>query len=268
MIVATPVLGDAVRIRGRVQDATGRPITSGEVTVRANNAVVVDRAPLPGGLLDIRFTTDERVVTLIVKSQGFETREATLDVQSNLELKPIRLQRSPGLRVGPIVHYRAPGQLNDTLDVTIQSEYPERDALITTLKLAATRRRKTECLDLVTPAVKFAIPGVVRAGKGEGAAVELVVTDGASGESATLSAQGAYEVLPCRQRRFIMEIHYVLSLKPGAQGKLRLVLPSVSEKAGDKPKALELEQWDDVALVVVEHGGRETKGSEWLKLRK
>src|SRR5206468_3530190 len=114
------------------------------------------------------------------------------------------------------------------------------------------------CFDLATPAITFELPNAFVSSKKPGI-VELAVKTPGSDTGDALSASGNFEVLPCRQRRFVLSVNYELALKANQAAKLRLVLPAVKEAAHAPERALEIETWEDVALDVIERDETTTR---------
>src|SRR5262245_5107520 len=188
LAMANSAWAEELRISGQVENIGGRPVLDGSVVARSGVTVLAKEA-IVAGRFSLRLKFTGAALSLNIVAPGFEPRAITVDVGgANLRLKPIKLKEVPGVSVGPMVHHRAPGVVQETLDVVLKNEHSTKEAHITSVSLAGTRRKLTDCLDLGTTGVMFELPKVFEANAKDGV-VELKVQEG-TGVAQRLSAQG------------------------------------------------------------------------------
>ncbi len=249
--VAAGTAGHAapVRVLGRITDSGSAVIPAATVMVTAlGKKLTVVPEPVVDGKVDLTVQAEGPSLTCVIGAKGFEARRLTVEVKgASVDLGTIQLERVRALKVHePLARQAADGE-SERVELSVHNE-SAKTITIRTLRVQATRRRKTDCLDLKSLELAFTLAPTLLA---------MVPRDADGATDVAMKVKHAeLKELKCGQAVLDVSLDYDFPLKPDDWKKLVVVLPKLPLRDGGAPALLALESWDVLVVTLTDGEGR------------
>jgi hypothetical protein len=240
----------ASTVVGIVKSADGKPIPYATVDVYdgpTRLTTVPEPVTLAGRFSIGLGSFSGSHVSCIISAKGYLPRRLTVEMGRShvADAREVTLERLRTLVAGPVSATAQPNG-STAIDVFFRDEAPQ-PVEVFGVRLRATARRKTNCLDL-RPSLIVNVTETFRPSVVDGPAGAANLVTPADGWTESVGVTGRIERLPCDQGYVDLSIPVHFKAKSGADEHLRFNIPAHLKTTSGAIQEVSLSKWESVVV--------------------
>jgi len=259
--VAGPVWAADLHVQGIVEAEDGHPVLDATITLLEGPRRLTEPEPIINGRIDLHFAETVPAVRIKIEAAGYTPRNIQMVPQNGkVLLDKVILVPVPGVSINYVHHaLEVEGDINR---ITFLARNAASDRLIiTSVKLQGTKKKITDCYDLVTPEIIFVLDENVEIEAKDERQLPMTVESSKPLKVSTRSAAASVRLAPCDQATIDVTFPVMIGLDKSEEAYMAIRVPVVVSGHATKRKTVDLGSWDKLVVEIDwEEDGGKAKG--------